>query len=163
MAFEYLSLRELDGPVGVNEPDRLEWLRQERRDDLMIDIWGTQELNSRGRPNLAFRLMWLDEAKAAELFKGPGTMQDQMGEAHHDELLDCPVWAMIFTGDEYSPGLGCTIDGDDSLAGILGFLAVWDELESAETTDDQREWLDRHRDDLSIWSSDLEGRVGNDA
>lgn len=137
---EFASPGELDLPVGygLDNPDRLEWLRTETRDRFRLDIWNTGE-HREGKAQLAYRLCC-----------------EQPGQGGQ-------VWLIVFAGEEFFPGLGLALDDDQVLADILGFLS----LKPGDIEDDyftrheytlwQIAFAEASGEELSIWSADLEG------
>lgn len=72
---------------------------------------------------------------------------------HHGEEL-------IFEGDEYSPSPSMVFDGDESVAGLLGFFGVrpgdTDPEYFEDYTERQLEWVARHADTLLWYEEELE-------
>lgn len=136
---EIVSAESLDAdvhpPFGQNLTDSgIEWLRtEELYGCYRVDLWDTHRIGKRGQSLIAYRLAW-----------------------QHDEGNNRD-WAIIFSGEDLEPGIGTLIDSDQVLADLLGFLAAYNELESTTCSIEQREWLERHGDELSLWSRDLEG------
>jgi len=164
---KFASSQSLDLPFGdgISNPDRLEWLGTWTRDDYMVETWDTQTTDGRGWPVLAFRFCILDRERVLELTRAngaPDTMQDQMGDAFGQELAMLPVWEIVFTGEEFSPGAAA---GDDelTLANLLGFLSCKPGDTDAEFFKDytprQLEFATEHGEELAIWSADLEGEL----
>lgn len=137
---EFASPGELEMPIGygLDNPDRLEWLRTEHHEigrvEVRIDIWDTNEVDElTGKSQLAYRLC-----------------------ARHEPDL----WEIIFAGEEYRPGLGLGTDSDASLGCLLGFLSLkrgdTDDEYFTDYTERQLKWAEEHGEELALWSSELE-------
>jgi hypothetical protein len=69
---------------------------------------------------------------------------------------------LIFEGDDYGPSPCQAIDGDESVAGLLGFLACQpgdtDDEYFARYTPQQLEWAEQYGEELHNYVDELEGR-----
>ena len=89
-------------------------------------------------------------------FRGPGARDVLAYRFHHGEEL-------IFEGDDFSPGPGYALDGDDTVAALLSFLS----LQPGDTDDEwfnsytprQMEWAIQHGEDLSWVAMEMEERL----
>lgn len=155
---DFASLKELDMPIGagLDNPDRLEWLRTDTHEDYRVDLWDTGETGGTlrpltyGRSKLAYRLCWLDTERAREIAEandGSDTTNDQ-------------VWEIIFAGEDFSPSPLCGIDSDLALGALVGFLSAKPgDVERdyfRDYTERQLEFAEQHGEDLAIWCVDLE-------
>lgn len=73
---------------------------------------------------------------------------------------------VLFEGDDYSPGMATSIDGDESLRGLIGFLTLRpgdtdDEYFNAYTRD-QWDFAQTEAEELSIWAMEPEHLPGCD-
>lgn len=128
----------------------IEWLRTRERYGIRVDFYDVHRVGKRGLPLFGFRLSHHVERENPR----PVAMQGQMGE---DRRAREEGWEIIFTGEDYEPGPGH--DNEMILADLLGFLASYDELTDSDATPRQKKWLTHYRDELSMWSADLEGEL----
>lgn len=125
---------------GKLETSDAEWVQTRNQHGIRIDLYDLHRAGKRGLPLFGYRLSWLYTSVT------PG---------HPDNR-----WEVLFTGEDYEPGPGA--DDDQTFADLLGFLASYDELTESDATPRQKQWLANYRDELSMWSAELEGEVGHD-
>lgn len=122
---------DLHPPIGDNlVTGDIEWLRTHEQTGIRVDLYDVHRDGKRSLPLFGYRLSW----------------------RHEDGL-----WEILFTGEDYEPGP--SHDDDMILADLLGFLAAYDELTDSKATPRQKKWLAHYRDELSIWSAELEGEL----
>lgn len=122
---------------GNLETAEMVWLRTHEQHGIRVDLYDVQRSGSRGLPLFGYRLSWLHTSVEPD---------------HADNR-----WEVIFTGEDLEPGP--LHDDDEILADLLGFLSSYDELTDSEITPRQYKWLSHYRDELSIWSAELEGET----
>jgi hypothetical protein len=69
-----------------------------------------------------------------------------------------PSGKVIFSGDDYSPGMGTSIDGDEAVRGLLGFLTLspgdTDDEYFEKYTPEQMDFAQSNAEALSLWGMD---------
>jgi len=93
-----LSDAELEHPFGpgIEAHEQLHWLRTASHRDFRVDLWDSGERQPDGPTELAYRLCVADGAR----------------------------WALIFSGEGFGVPPGYAPDSDETLAAVLGLLAL---------------------------------------
>ena len=70
---------------------------------------------------------------------------------------------VIFEGEDFSPGMSCCIDSDESVVGLMGFLTLrpgdTDDEYFDEYSDEQLQWCES--DDCDVENNDGHGQYGD--